>query len=151
MTTTKFCSQSVQVIDVSSCAVSEVVSLTTLAKAGYADGYADGYAECEASVVVPDGEDYCDEDSTEWDTLAGACVSSVEESRNCLQSAYCYYIDIYFETGQPNSIVGSATEEECMGTADDVTSWFAGYSLAVVSDTACLLGCGGAADPVVCE
>jgi hypothetical protein len=139
-TTAEHCSQSLQVIDMSSCAVSEVVSLTTLAEVGYADGFADGVAsvECdldeayddgftdgEASVVVPDGEDYCDADSTDWDALAGACVSSIEEPKSCFQSGFCYLGDVVLESGLPNSIVGPASWDDCNLSGDwaDIAAW----------------------------
>jgi hypothetical protein len=86
------------------------------------------YDDGVASVDVPDGEYYCDVDSTDWDEVAGACVSSVEESMNCFQSGYCQGAHDAWSTGLPNSIVGNATEEECMTSpnSQDMWAWFDG-------------------------
>jgi hypothetical protein len=105
--------------------------------AAYAEGagsvdtdaiYYSGYDDGVASVDVPDGEYYCDADSTDWDEVAGACVSSVEESMNCFQSGYCQGAHDAWSTGLPNSIVGNATEEECMTSpnSQDMWAWFDG-------------------------
>ena len=84
-------------------------------------------------VAVPDGEYYCDADSTDWDEVAGACVSSVEESMNCFQSGYCQGAHDNWGTGAPNSIVGNATEAECQATPNlhDALAWDAGYEAAL--------------------
>lgn len=93
--------------------------------------YDDGYAAGEASVVIPDGDYYCDAASTDWDEVAGACVSSVEEM-SCLQSGYCQGADDYWGTGLPNSKVGNATVDECQAVydSDDYWAWHWGVELA---------------------
>ena len=78
--------------------------------------------------AVPDGEYYCDADSTDWDEVAGACVSSVEETLNCWQSGFCQEADDLWDTGRPNSIVGNATESDCIDSPllQNVVEWSEG-------------------------
>jgi hypothetical protein len=109
------------------------------------------YDDGVASVDVPDGEYYCDVDSTDWDEVAGACVSSVEESMNCFQSGYCQGAHDNWGTGAPNSIVGNATEAECQASPNphDAEAWDEGNR--VGSGSSCTATCGWGYVYDVCE
>ena len=93
------------------------------------------YAEGAASVTVPGGDTYCDAESTDWDEVAGACVSSVEESMNCFQSGFCQMRDDFWGTGLPNSIVGNATRDECMSSPnnEDRAAWVGGTDVGITA------------------
>ena len=99
--------------------------------------------ECVSSVSVPGGDTYCDAESTDWDEVAGACVATVEEERNCWQSAFCWASDDAWGTGLPVSQSGPATQEECQADpdSDDYWSWHYGVmngGYLCASDSSCV-------------
>ncbi len=102
------CTQSVQVIDLATCEVSPVVSLSTLPGVGYAGGYDDGHADGHAAGL---GE--CDPLAGYDDGHADGLAEGGGGGLNCFQSSYCWHADIWFLTGLPVSRVGHATRDEC--------------------------------------
>ena len=111
-----------EVWDGAQCTVPDITSNDQgVADAAYAEGVSSvdittdnqtAFDDGVASVNVPDGDTFCDEDSTDWDLVAQACVSSVEEAPNCFQSAYCLAADNYWSTRLPVSQSGPTTQAE---------------------------------------
>jgi hypothetical protein len=103
-TTAEHCSQSLQVIDMSSCAVSEVVSLTTLAEVGYASGFADGEASVE-----------CDLDAGYADGYAAGLEDCplVEEAPECFMAGLCAFYGLEASYGHLELEEAEALSDLC--------------------------------------
>ena len=109
------CTKSIQVIDLTTCEVSPVVSLSTLPAGGYAGGYEDG-------VIAGYDDGY---DDGHADGLADGGGPSI----NCFQSGFCFEAHLYYpDLFGPFSAVGPATEAECLmdPASLDAQAWLAG-------------------------
>ncbi len=101
----------------------------TIASAYYGKGFAAGYA----AAPTPESNDatICGDAGGTWDAAAGTCTAAAsEESMNCFQSAFCRESDDLYETGLPNSIVGSASHEECLDSSTTTNAWDIGRWIA---------------------